>query len=354
MSEPRPGPDQRPESLDILRTARGWLARDGRVVLATVVDTWGSAPVPVGAQMAIAADGEFQGSVSGGCIEGEVITEAEEVLGTSTPRTLEFGVADETAWNVGLPCGGNVKVYLQCLEPATGGLDFLDRAISAQTERRGLLVKTRLADGRRELVEPDTPGLPDDLARRFKSGASKLIETPEGAVFVQALLPPARIVVIGATHIAQIVCEIARLASYEIQVVDPRTAFASPTRFRDVRLHPEWPQDAIPKIGLDAYTAMIVVAHVAHIDDEALKLALRSPCLYIGALGSKRNHDKRTGRLAAAGFTAAEIGRIQNPIGLDIGAQSPAEIAVAIMAEVIQAVRGPKGRKPKPGEAGTA
>jgi xanthine dehydrogenase accessory factor len=125
-------------------------------------------------------------------------------------------------------------------------------------------------------------------------------------------------------------------------VVDPRTAFASPERFRDVEILAEWPQDAIPRIGLDPYTAVVVVAHVSHIDDEALKIALRSDCLYVGALGSSRNHAKRRERLAAAGMSEAEIARIKNPIGLDIGAQTPAEIAIAIMAEVILAVRGAK------------
>ncbi|MEO1265885.1 MAG: XdhC family protein, partial [Pseudomonadota bacterium] len=161
-------------------------------------------------------------------------------------------------------------------------------------------------------------------------------------VFRQAVLPPARAVVIGATHIAQLFCEMARLAAYEVVVIDPRTAFASASRFPGVDLQAEWPQDALPAIGLDPYTALVVVAHVSHIDDEALKVGLRSDCLYIGALGSKRNHEKRIGRLTEAGFSADELARIKCPIGLDIGAQTPAEIATAILAEVILAVRGPK------------
>jgi xanthine dehydrogenase accessory factor len=215
-----------------------------------------------------------------------------------------------------------------------------------------LVVKTRLADATRTLLEPTTPGLDADTARRFRSGQSKLVTDPSGDAFMQAIVPPARVVIIGATHIAQLVCEIAALAGYEVIVVDPRTAFASPERFRNVALHAEWPQDALPRIGFDPYTALVVVAHVAHIDDEALKLALRQDVLYVGALGSKRNHEKRTQRLTEAGFTTAEIGRIKCPIGMDIGAQSPAEIAVAIMAEVILAVRGAKGfTKKLPGAA---
>lgn len=332
--------------VDVMRAAETWLRRDGRVALATVVDTWGSAPVPVGGQLAIAADGDFAGSVSGGCIEGEVIAEAEEVLASGRPRTMAFGVADETAWQVGLPCGGQIKVFLERLEAGAGGLDLVERAIRASDSREGLVVRTRLADGVRSVFGRDTPGILPDIATRLRSGESKLQKTEEGDVFLHALVPPARVVVIGATHIGQILCELARLAGYEIKVVDPRTAFASPERFGGVEIHAEWPQDALPRIGLDPYTALVVVAHVSHIDDEALKVALRSDCLYIGALGSSRNHAKRRERLMAAGLTEAELARIKNPIGIDIGAQTPAEIAISIMAEVILAVRGSKaGRK---------
>ena len=136
-----------------------------------------------------------------------------------------------------------------------------------------------------------------------------------------------------------------KLAGYEVQVIDPRTAFAAEARFPDIRLDTQWPQDAIPKIGLDPYTAVVALAHVGHIDDEALKLAMRSECFYVGALGSRRNHAKRTERLTQAGFTPAEIARIHCPIGLNIGAQSPQEIAIAIMAELVLALRGPKEYK---------
>ena len=333
--------------VNILRSAQDWLARDGKVALATVVDTWGSAPVPVGGQLVISADGKFEGSVSGGCIEGEVITAAEDVLDDGKPRTLSFGVEDETAWSVGLPCGGQVKVYLERLDEKTGGIGFVERLRSASDSREGLVLSTRLSDGQRSIFERGTPNLDADVAERMRSGESKLLQTPEGEVFVQALLPPARIVVIGATHIAQIVCELARLAGYEIHVIDPRTAFASETRFPGVKIMAEWPQDTLPRIGLDPYTAMVVVAHVSHIDDEALKLALKSDVLYIGALGSRRNHAKRKERLLAAGVSQEDFARIKCPIGLDIGAQTPAEIAISIMAEVILAVRGAKGVRKK-------
>jgi xanthine dehydrogenase accessory factor len=327
--------------VDVLTAARTWLARDGRVAMATVVDTWGSAPVPVGGQMAVAADGNFQGSVSGGCIEGEIIMEAEDILASGQPKTLTFGVADETAWRAGLPCGGQVQVFVERIDE-DGGAALLDRAVAAGESRRGLVVRTHLADGRKEVFERSDENLPQDIAERFHTAKSQLKETPDGAVFLHALVPPARILIIGATHIGQILTQLARLAAYDVIVVDPRTAFASPDRFPDVKLLTEWPQDILPKLGLDPYTAVVALAHVGHIDDEALKLAVQSDCLYIGALGSSRNHAKRVERLKAAGITEAQIARIKAPIGLDIGAQTPAEVAVSIMGEIVLAVRGLK------------
>jgi xanthine dehydrogenase accessory factor len=340
-----PTPHTARDEIGVLEAARDWLLKDGAVAIATVVDTWGSAPVPVGGQMAVSADGRFKGSVSGGCIEGDVIVEADEILDSGEPKLLEFGVADETAWRAGLPCGGKVKVYVERMKAEDGGGELLSKAVEAQQSRRGLVIETRLKDGAKTVFARDDSSVPDDVAKRFSTAKSSLVERPEGEVFLHALVPPARIVVVGASHIGQVLAEIARLSGYEIQVVDPRSAFAAPDRFPGITLHAEWPQDILPKIGLDPYTAVVALAHVGHIDDEALKLALRSDCLYVGALGSQRNHAKRRERLLAAGITEEEIARIRAPIGIDIGAQTPAEIAVSVMADIIRAVRGPK-RKP--------
>src|SRR5690606_25139660 len=181
-------------AIDVLGAARDWLSRDGQVAIATVIDTWGSAPVPVGGQMAIAADGSFQGSVSGGCIEGDVIIEGGEALEDGKPRTLTFGVADETAWRAGLPCGGQVRVLVERLAKDNGGDKLLERAISARDSRHGLVIKTRLDDASRTLYERSDANLPEDIANRFGTAKSQLIEGPDGAVFVHALVPPARIV----------------------------------------------------------------------------------------------------------------------------------------------------------------
>lgn len=330
------------DEIDVLKAAHDWIRRDGKVAVATVIDTWGSAPVPTGGQMVIAADGRFQGSVSGGCIEGEVITEAEDILASGSPKTLVFGVADETAWRAGLPCGGQVQVFVERLDASTGGEKLLADAVAARAGRRGLVVETRLSTGAKTVYTREQGALPDDIVQRFFTAKSQLKEGPEGKTFLHALVPPARVLIIGATHIGQVLAQIAKLSGYEVEIVDPRSAFAAADRFRDVKIHTEWPQDALPRLGLDPYTAVVALSHVGHIDDEALKLAVKSECLYVGALGSSRNHAKRRERLKAAGITEAEIQRIKSPIGLDIGAQSPAEIAVSVMAEVILAVRGTK------------
>jgi xanthine dehydrogenase accessory factor len=343
MSEPTRSHRQT-ETHDVLKAARGWIAKDGRVALATVVGTWGSAPVGIGGQMVVAPDGRFEGSVSGGCVEGEVIAEAEDILAGGIPKTLTFGVADETAWQVGLPCGGQIKVFLERLQDRDAA--FVDRAIDARSSRRGLLVRTQLSDGAREIFERGDARADASVRQHLEAGESELVETPQGEVFLHAMVPPARVLVIGATHIGQILAQLVRLAGHEVIVIDPRTAFAAEARFPGIRLDTEWPQDTIPKIGLDPYTAVVALAHVGHIDDEALKLAMRSNCFYIGALGSKRNHAKRTERLKGAGFSDAEIGRIHCPIGLNIGAHSPPEIAISIMAELVLALRGPRVFRP--------
>jgi xanthine dehydrogenase accessory factor len=336
----------RADATDVLSAAQAWCQADGHVVLATIIETWGSAPVPVGGQMVIGADGRFEGSVSGGCVEGDVIAEAMDCLDDGKVRALSFGVEDEAAWRVGLPCGGKIRVFVQRLDRATDQA-FLDQAVSARRTRTGLVAITDLATGARTVFTRATSALEPGIERRFFSGQSSLETTPAGEMFVHALMPPPRVLIIGATHIAQILAEMVRLTGYQVSVIDPRTAFAAEARFPGIALITEWPQDALPKLGLDPYTAVAALSHVGHIDDEALKLAVKSDCVYVGALGSKRNHAKRTERLLAAGITAAEVARIACPIGLDIGAGTPPEIAVSVMAEIIRSLRGERGKGAK-------
>jgi len=329
---------QRPAERDPIEAARGWLEEHGKVALATVVATWGSAPVPVGGQLVVGPDERFQGSISGGCVEADVIAEAADVMAGGRPKLLEFGVAEETAWRAGLPCGGTIKVLLEPLARARDA-GFLDRVLAARRARVPFAVMTNVTTGARKLFEPGSV-MPPEVAACLASGESRLADTPDGSLFVQALLPPVRLIIAGATNIGQVLAGLGRQVGYDVAVVDPRAAFLTEERFGGTQTLTEWSEVSPEALGLDARTAVVALAHAAHIDDEALASALRSPCLYVGALGSKRTHAKRLERLAAAGFGEAELSRIHAPVGLSIGAKGPAEIAVAILAQIIKVARG--------------
>lgn len=209
-------------------------------------------------------------------------------------------------------------------------------------ERRAAVLVTDLGDGRDRVVrEGDTVAgeLGAAIERAFRTGLSGSVEAEGRSFFLNVHLPQPRLVVIGAVHISQALAPMARIAGYPVEIIDPRSAFATPDRFPDVPLRAEWPQDVLARQPLDGYTALAAVTHDPKIDDFALKAALEARCFYIGALGSRKTHAKRVERLLALGAGAEDIARIHSPIGVDIGAASPAEIAVAILAEVIDAFR---------------
>ncbi|WP_423415373.1 XdhC family protein [Hyphomicrobium sp. B1] len=315
--------------------ARAWLEAGRPVAIATVIDTWGSAPVRTGGQMVIAGEDEFQGSVSGGCVEADVIAAGMDVIETGKPDTLSFGIADETAWRAGLACGGKIRVHVSKLDPKTD-LDFLKKLDSAAAAREPVVVMTRLADGARQIYDGTSTTDPaiSEAIRRAHSGVDK-----SGETFLHALTPPPRIVIVGATHIGQHLATMATASGYDVKVIDPRTAFANATRFDPSQLIAGWPEDCFRKLTADPFSAVVTLTHVDHIDDEALSIALKSPCRYIGALGSRRTHAKRVDRLKAAGFTDDDIARIHAPVGLNIEAETPGEIATSILAQIISAFR---------------
>ena len=208
--------------------------------------------------------------------------------------------------------------------------------------RRAAILVTDLADGSGRVVKEGEGGggaLGEAVAKAFRTGASGAVEADGHSFFLNVHLPRPRLVVIGAVHISQALAPMAKIAGFDVEIVDPRTAFATPDRFPDVALQAEWPQDALAARPLDAYTALAAVTHDPKIDDFALKAALDAGCFYVGALGSRKTHAKRVDRLTEAGVSAEAIAGVRAPIGLDIGASSPAEIAVAVLAQVIQALR---------------
>lgn len=311
-------------------TALAW-HRDGiGAALATVVQTWGSAPRRAGSQLAIGGDGRIEGSVSGGCVEGAVIVEAIEAIEAGEHRLLEFGVSDEDAFAVGLACGGTIKVLI---EPVGGALpvDLLEELVAARAARRAVAYEVNLDTGVRRLLHGGYP----ERMRMDRSGMEE-----DGATFVAVHNPPLRLIVVGAVHIAQALVPMARIAGYDPVIVDPRETFASAARFPGERILHDWPDEAVAQLGLDPRTALVLLTHDPKIDDPALEAALAAEVFYIGALGSKRTHAKRVERMVAAGFTEDQIARIHGPVGLDIGAAGPAEIAVSVLAEMTAVLRG--------------
>ncbi len=322
----------------VLRQAESWRRMGRGVALATVVETFGSAPRPVGSHLAVDEAGAFCGSVSAGCVEGEVITAAQDAITDGAPRFLEFGVADEVAWRVGLSCGGRIAVHVERIDAdRLVLLSALNREIAA---RRPCAIITPLDGGAAQLLRADDfATAPTALNLDDKSG---LVLHDGRRLFVNHYRPGPRLLLIGAVHVAQALAAMATLAGFDVMIVDPRGAYASPERFPQARLDMRWPDEALPEIGLDAATAIAVLTHDPKIDDPALRLALASDCFYVGALGSRATHARRVERLKASGVTPFALERLHAPIGLDIAAISPAEIAVSILAEIILA----RGQKP--------
>lgn len=322
---------------DIESAARGWLSSGQPVVLALVIETWGSAPVPVGGMMVISGGQEFKGSVSGGCIEADVIAAAAETLTSGRPQVLAFGIENETAWRAGLACGGKIRIALLRLAPHDG-LTFLDRLAEARRTRQCALAAWNLESG--ELALTTTAGEQDpDISEALASGVSRIVASAGGDLFLQAFAPPPRIVIVGATHIGQHLAHLASAIGYAVQVIDPRAAFTAADRFQPAIAATGWPEALIDVRSLDAFTALVTLSHIQAIDDEALALALKSHCRSIGALGSRKTHAARLDRLSALGFNDDDLKRIHAPAGLNIGARTAGEIAVSILAEIIAAFR---------------
>ncbi|MEM6309302.1 MAG: XdhC family protein [Pseudomonadota bacterium] len=308
-----------------------WHKAGRGAALATVVETWGSAPRKAGAQLVISGDGELQGSVSGGCVEGAVMVDALDALESGAPRLLEFGISDGDAFAVGLACGGTIRVLVEPVSEAAMPERVLNQIVAARGARIPVAYETSLGSGRGRIAP--TSAYKDRL-RSDRSGVQA-----DGDTFVAIHNPPLRLAIVGGVHIAQALVPMARVAGFDPVIIDPRAAFASQSRFPGETILDDWPDEALARYGLDMRTALVLLTHDPKLDDPALHIALRSRCFYIGALGSKRTHASRTERLTNDGFNAEDIARIHGPIGLDIGAASPAEIAVSIIGEILQVLR---------------
>lgn len=335
---------------DVLEQMDAWRQTGERFAVATVVSTWGSAPRPVGSKMVHSESGGMAGSVSAGCVEGAVIEEGQAALKSGKPRLLTFGVADESAWEVGLACGGTIQVFV---EPSWA-LDGIYPALRTLLEERGPAAVVNVLEGAPELINRKLIVFPDgrtqgDLpleAGEVVPGALSLLAQENGGVvdledgtklFVEVFPLPPRLIIVGAVHIADPLVTIANAVGFDTILVDPRKAYATRERFPHAsQILVEWPQDALAKLTLDHGAYIVILTHDPKLDDPALQVSLTSGARYIGALGSRRTNQRRAERLKQAGMDPDTIGRLYAPIGLDIGGRSPGEIAVSIMAQVIQ------------------
>lgn len=334
---------------DILPDLDRWGAGENKsIALATVIQTWGSSPRRAGAKMAITPDGMITGSVSGGCVEGAVFEAGVDVLKTNRPQLLHFGVADETAWDVGLACGGSIDIFVQPLEPET--FKRLRSVIVAERPAvhiyivRGpdhLLGKELLLrdDGRvigtiQDALNSQVPGIAEEALASGQSRRATLNADVE--IFADVILPPPTLIAVGGVHISIALMSLAKTLGYRTVVIDPRSAFGNETRFPNVdQLIPLWADEAFQQIPITRSTAIAMLTHDPKLDDPALKVALSSPAFYVGALGSKTTQVKRRQRLLEDGITEEQLDRLHGPIGLELGASTPEEIAMSIMAEIV-------------------
>ncbi len=309
------------DDLAALATALAWSRAGHGVAVATVITTWGSAPRRVGSHLVVRSDGLFAGSVSGGCVEADVILAAQDLITARTGHAvLDYGVADTVAWSAGLACGGRISILVQRLADDGLPVSLVEQLLAATAAGDGLTISSDPATGQSH-VGDDGP-------------------------FVRAYPPPRRLAIIGAVHIAQALVPLAHGLGIAATVIDPRGLFADAQRFAGVTLDRRWPDEALAAFRPNAATALVALTHDPKIDDVALASALKSNAFYIAALGSRKNHAARLARLAAQGFGPEDLARIHGPAGLAIGAASPAEIGLSIAAQMTAAWRGALNARP--------
>lgn len=331
MTLPHPVSFESLSDRDLLMLAAQWHQDGQGVALAFVTSIWGSAPRQPGALMVIRQDMQIAGSVSGGCIEGAVIEAGLASLESGRAEMLSFGVADETAWQVGLSCGGEISVLVIPVSEATLPAATLQEMAQASSSRLPIHIEFDIATG---------AAGPLSTTGTHKNRASML--AADKASFSLFYPPPRHLILIGAVHISQHLAQMATQCGFQVSIIDPRGIFTDPQRFQETTtLIHAWPSEALAGFTLDAATALVTLTHDPKIDDDALVPALASDMFYIACLGSARTHAKRKDRLAAKDITQAQFDTLSGPAGVDIGAKSPAEIAASILAELIAAWRLP-------------
>jgi xanthine dehydrogenase accessory factor len=342
---------------DVFPTLVTWLEQGKDVAIAIVVKTWGSSPRPSGAWMVVSETGEFAGSVSGGCVESAVIDSALQSIRSMKPEFLHFGVTDETAWEVGLACGGEIDIFIVPLsqenaeqinhylkigeiltEETSYRIAHIVRGPSGYPGQYYFSSKSGHAFG--TIDEPIRMNLPGTQQIGLPLSSTDFFEIPLASglveLFVENHRPPPKLIIVGGVHIAIPLAQQAKSLGYRVIILEPRRAFGKDTRFPDVdQVITSWPDEGLAEIGLDEASAVAVLTHDPKIDDPALRTALASSAFYVGALGSRTTQKKRRNRLLAAGMTEEQLDKLHAPIGLNLGGRAPAEIALSIMAEII-------------------
>ncbi len=320
----------------IVQQAIAWLNQGYGVALVVVVNTWGSSPFPVGSQMVINHKGQFAGSVSGGCIEPFVISEAIEIIESGESQCLEYGVTDEQAHGVRLTCGGSIRVFIERAPPRSDlekmvGNVPVTRVLDL-TSGAALFIDDNGVTGELKLSESRSK----EVYRLHKQGTNgSILKRGDSELFVVTRTKPRDLVIVGAGHISQILAPMATAIGFVVTVIDSRPVFATPERFPEITLVHKHSEQAIKALSLTSRTAIVLLAHDPVIDDPVLHAALASPATYIGCLGSRRTHAKRLDRLREKGYIEEDFKRLHAPIGLNIGGRSAGEIAVSILAEII-------------------
>ncbi len=353
---------------ELLNKIDFFIKNNQKFATATVTQTWGSGPRPIGSMMLIGEDGTMSGSVSGGCVEGTIVRLSAEVLRDNMPKLMTFGVSDDEAWSVGLSCGGSIEVFIEpffafeepemwqilrgCLENNQGAILstklndlkaehflFLTKKNDVIFDKKNeLLIANNLIKNEELLIKNDY--LIHNSLKAFEQRKTQKLETLNNEIwFAQVFPPKQKLIIIGAAHITVDLVHLAHYFGFDTTVIDPRGIFAQKTDFPTPpnALHVDWPAEILPDLTLDAYTYAVLLTHDPKIDDQALHLLLRSNVAYIGALGSKKTHEKRVNRLLNAGFSAEEIGKINAPVGVNINAKSAREIAMSIIGALIKA-----------------
>lgn len=333
---------------DVIEQAVAWREGGRNVAVATVISTWGSAPRPVGSQLCVDDSGNFAGSVSGGCVEAAVVHEALTVLARNSPRLIEFQVSNTMAWEVGLACGGHIEIFVEDIKAKQAAFQAL---ANARASGQPAVLATALPGGAHALLigEEHLGALALDEAilaevrRAVAADQSRSIGSGDGRIFLHVFNPPPRLIIVGAVHIAEPLSRMATSAGYRVTLVDPRRGFATREQFQGYTVVDAWPDEGIAKLALDERAAVVTLTHDPKLDDAALRVALRSKAFYIGCLGSRKTHAARLVRLRAMGLGDAELSRLHGPVGLPIGARTPAEIAISILAEMTKVRRGEGG-----------